>query len=260
MDNSKIALFDSGVGQLSVYLEIKKLLPLENFVIYADQKNMPYGGKSSAQINKFVLEAAEFLINRHNVKMLILACNTATVLALDKLRKSLSIPVIGVVPAIKPAAEKSQNRRIVNMSTPATAESPYLQKLINSFAQDCKVLKLKCPGLENAVEKMDQNEILTIVKKYSKTINKFNPDIVVLGCTHYPLVKKQIEDNLSHGISVIDSGAAIARQVSKTLKATNQMSSIRQKDIFYTTGDSEQFSQICSAILGSKVLAIRVES
>lgn len=260
MDNQKIALFDSGVGQLSVYQEIKKLLPKENFVIFADQKNMPYGGKTPAEIKRYVLEAAEFLINHHKVKMLVLACNTATVLALDDLRKNLSIPVIGVVPAIKPAAEKSKNRRIVNMSTPATAESPYLQKLINHFAKDCKVLKLGCPGLENAVEKMDEKETLRIIKKYSKIINKFNPDIVVLGCTHYPLVKKQIIENLNPGIDVIDSGAAIARQVSKTLKATNQMSSIRQKDIFYTTGDAEQFSKSCTAILGRKILASQVES
>lgn len=259
MDNNKIALFDSGVGQLSVYQEIKKLLPRENFVIFADQKNMPYGGKSSAEIKKFVLEAAEFLIKHHKIKIMVLACNTATVLALDKLRKNLPIPVIGVVPAIKPAAEKSKNRRIVNMSTPATARSPYLQKLINNFANNCQVLKLGCPGLENAVETMDQKEILSIIKKYTKTINKFNPDIVVLGCTHYPLVKKQIEDNLSHGINVIDSGAAIARQVSKILKESDQMSSIRQNDIFYTTGDADQFSQICSAILGNEVTAFRVE-
>lgn len=260
MDNNKIALFDSGVGQLSVYQEIKKLLPRENFVIFADQKNMPYGGKSSAEIKKFVLEAAEFLIKHHKIKMMVLACNTATVLALDKLRKNLPIPVIGVVPAIKPAAEKSKNRRIVNMSTPATARSPYLQKLINNFAKDCQVLKLGCPGLENAVETMDQKEIIRIIKKYSKIINKFNPDIVVLGCTHYPLVKNQIKENLRHSIYVVDSGAAIARQVCKTLKESGQMSNIRQNDIFYTTGDAEQFSKVCTVILGKKVLASRVES
>lgn len=260
MDNNKIALFDSGVGQLSVYQEIKKLLPRENFVIFADQKHMPYGKKSSAEIKKFVLEAAEFLIKHHKIKMMVLACNTATVLALDKLRKNLPIPVIGVVPAIKPAAEKSKNRRIVNMSTPATARSPYLQKLINNFAKDCKVLKLGCPGLENAVETMDQEEITSIIKKYSKIINKFNPDIVVLGCTHYPLVKNQIKENLTHGIDVVDSGAAIARQVSKILKESDQMSNIRQNDIFYTTGDTEQFSKVCTAILGYKILASQVES
>lgn len=258
MNSHKIAFFDSGVGQLSVYLEIKNVLPKENFVIFADQKNLPYGEKTSAQIKKYVTDATEFLIKNHNIKMMVLACNTATVLAIGKLRKEFSIPIIGVVPAIKPAAEKSKSKRIVNMSTPATAKSRYLQKLIKDFAKDCLVLKLGCPGLENAVETLNQKEIIRIIKKYAKEINKFNPDVVVLGCTHYPLVKKQIKENLNRGINIIDSSQAIARQVSKVLKESGQISETRDEDIFYTTGDAKQFSKVCSTLLSRKILAKQV--
>lgn len=258
MNSNKIALFDSGVGQLSVYLEIKKLLPRENFVIFADQKNMPYGEKSPAQIKKYVTEALEFLIKNHRIKMMILACNTATVLALDQLRKNFSIPIIGVVPAIKPAAEISKSKRIVNMSTPATAKSPYLDKLVKKYAKNCKLLKLGCPGLENAIETLSQKEIVKMVKKYAKEINNYNPDVVVLGCTHYPLVKKQLKDNLNAGIYILDSGEAIARQASKVLMESGQTSNTKSENIYFTTGDSQEFSRVCSTILGEKIAASQI--
>lgn len=258
IDSNKIALFDSGVGQLSVYLEVKKLLPNENFVIFADQKNMPYGEKTPSQIKKYVTEATKFLIKKHNIKMMILACNTATVLALDHLRSKLNIPFVGVVPAIKPATVISKTKRIAIMSTQATAKSSYVENLISNFAANFEVLKLGCPGLEDAVETLNQEEIRRLVKKYSGKINEFNPDVVVLGCTHYPLVKKQIKENLNRGIDIIDSGGAIAKQVNKVLKESDQISSTRQKDIFYTTGDARQFSRVCSTILERKILAIQI--
>jgi glutamate racemase len=258
MNSNKIALFDSGVGQLSVFLEVKKLLPQENFVIFADQKNMPYGEKSPAQIKKFVTQAVKFLISKHNVKMVILACNTATVLALNHLRKNFTIPIIGVVPAIKPAVEKSKKNRIVNMSTSATAKSPYLKNLINTYAKDSQVLKLGCPGLENAIESLNKKEIARLVKKYAIKVNGFDPDIVVLGCTHYPLIKGQIEKNLNPGIMIIDSGAAIAKQANKVLKETGQMSSVKENDIFYTTSDPVQFSKVSSTLVESNISAIKV--
>lgn len=258
MNSNKIALFDSGVGQFSVYLEIKKLLPRENFVIFADQKNMPYGEKSPEQIKKFVTLAAKFLIYKHHIKMLVVACNTATVIALKQLRKNFSIPIIGVVPAIKPAAEKTVKNRIVNMSTTATAKSPYLAKLINIYAKDCKVLRLGCPGLENAIETLNQKEITRLVRKYTLKVNSFDPDIVVLGCTHYPLIKGQIEKNLKPGIKIIDSGPAIAVQAQKVLKESKQMSRLKETDIYYTTADPIQFSKISSQLLGTKISAVKI--
>lgn len=256
--DNKIALFDSGVGQLSVYLEVKKLMPNESFVIFADQDNMPYGEKSSLQIKKYVKEATEYLIKKHNIKMMILACNTATVLALDHLRSKFKIPFVGVVPAIKPATEISKTKRIAIMSTQATAKSNYVEKLINVYAPNFEVLKLGCPGLENAVETLNQVEISRLVKKYSSIINEFNPDVVVLGCTHYPLVKKQIKENLNKGISVIDSGAAVAKQAGKVLTDLGLESLKKHKDIFYTTGDAKNFSKVASTLLKTKISAIKV--
>lgn len=258
MHDNKIALFDSGVGQLSVYQEVKKLMPGENFVIFADQKNMPYGEKTPSQIKNYVKVAAAYLIKKHNIKMMILACNTATVLALDHLRSKFNIPFVGVVPAIKPATEISKTKRIAIMSTQATAKSSYVEKLIFDFAPNFEVLKLACPGLENAVETLNQEGIRRLVKKYSSVINEFNPDVVILGCTHYPLIKKQIEKNLKSNIHIIDSGVAIAKRVSKVLKESDQISNTRQEDIFYTTGDAKSFSKVASFLLKAKISAIKV--
>lgn len=256
--NGKIALFDSGVGQLSVFQEVKKLMPNENFVIFADQKNMPYGEKTSTQIKNYVKSATEYLIKKHQIKMMILACNTATVLALDHLRDKFNIPFVGVVPAIKPAVEISKTKRIVIMSTQATAKSSYVENLINKFAPNFEVLKLGCPGLENAVETLNHGQIDRLVKKYTSKINEFNPDVVILGCTHYPLIKKQIEKDLKANIHVIDSGSAIAKQSDKVLNNLGLKSLKKHKDIFYTTGDAKNFSQVASTLLKTKISAIRI--
>ena len=192
--------------------------------------------------------------------MMILACNTATVLALDHLRSKFNIPFVGVVPAIKPAVEISKTKRIVIMSTQATAKSSYVENLINDFAPNFEVLKLGCPGLEDAVETLNNKEISRLVKKYSRYVNAFNPDVVVLGCTHYPLVKKQIKQNLNKGILVIDSGTAIAKQAEKVLKNLGLLSPKKHEDIFYTSGDAKQFSKICSILLGRTVSAKEVST
>lgn len=255
MENQKIAFLDSGVGGLSVFMEVKKLLPKENYIIFADQKNNPYGEKSQEQIKKFVNRATKFLTDRHSIKIIVLACNTATVMALDDLRKKFNIPIVGVVPAIKPATALTRNKKIAVMSTPVTAKSPYLRKLIDDFANGLEVLKLDCAGLQESIEISDEKTINHNLEKYAAKIKEFNADVIVLGCTHYPLLKKQIEKYFKGNVKIIDSGAAIARRIKKILEEQSLFSNKKSKDIYFTTGDPNLFSSVASKFLGYPIKA-----
>ena len=255
--NNPIGFFDSGVGLISVLIETKKLLPKENFVIFADQKHNPFGQKSKKQVKKYMLQATKFLMEKHNIKMMVIACNTASVLGLDYLRKQFHIPVIGVVPSVKTAYEFTETKKIVVMSTPATTRSPYLEDLVKKFGKGIKTFKLGCGGLEEAIEILDEKEIEKVLDKYIKRIKKFNPDIVVLGCTHYPLIRSEIQKKLGK-IKIIDSGPAIAKRIKEVLGNSNQLSSKRESDIYYTTGKPQVFSQIVSVFLNQQIEAKKV--
>lgn len=253
-DNRPIAFFDSGVGLLSVLKNTQKILPLENFIVFADQGHNPYGEKSSGQIRKFALDATNFLIKKHDIKMMVLACNTASVLALSYLREKFPIPIIGVVPAVKPALKFSTNKKIAVMSTPATAKSKYLGDLIKQYSNGSKVLKLGCSGLEEAIEILDTDTIKALLDKYTAKIGDFGADTVVLGCTHYPLVKSQIIKRLFR-VKLIDSGEAVARNIQNSLEKDNLTSAKRTGDIYYTTGNSVLFSQVATRILKRRIIS-----
>lgn len=255
MNNNPIGFFDSGVGQLSILIETKKLLPDENFIIFADQTHNPYGQKTRAQIRKYAHNAIVHLINKHKIKMMVLACNTATVLALDHLRRNFDLPIIGTVPAIKPAFTASKNKKIAVMATPATAKSKYLNDLIRKYAPTAKVIKIGCDRLEEAIEVLDKGQIKLLLKKYLAKIRQFGADVVVLGCTHYPLIKAQIKRGFESKVKVIDSGSAIAKRIKETLEAASQLSSEYRGDIYYTTGNPKIFSKVASALLHKGIKA-----
>lgn len=256
MKNNPIAFFDSGVGLFSVLDQTRKILPLENYVIFADQDHNPYGEKTRQQIVSYTEGATQFLLSKHRIKMLVLACNTATVLALEKLRKKFDIPIIGTVPAVKVACQDPKARRVVVMSTPATAKSAYLKDLIGRFSTGKKTLTVGCVGLEEAIEILDRVKIDKVLNKYIPKIEKFHPDTVVLGCTHYPLIRKEIEARLEK-VKVIDSGEAIAKQIKRVLQDSGLASQKRTGDVYYTTGDVSIFSKITSKILKQKIKSAR---
>lgn len=252
-DPRPIGFFDSGVGLISVLSETKKLLPHENFVIYADQIHNPYGERSEKQIKSYATAATDFLVKKHKIKMMVLACNTATVLALDHLRREFDLPFVGTVPAIKPAVVRSKNKRIAIMSTPATARSKYLNDLVKKYAKGAQILKIGCDGLEEAIEILDKTQIIKLIRKFAKKIKEFKADTVVLGCTHYPLFKKEISDGLGRRAEIIDSGEAIAKQIKRVLQDSGLTSQRRTGDVYYTTGDVSIFSKITSRILKQKI-------
>lgn len=254
-DKRPIGVFDSGVGGLSVLIELQKLLPKEDFIFIADQAHVPYGEKTQSQLCQLAHNISDFLIKK-NTKLIVVACNTATCHTIDYLRKEFKIPFVGTVPAVKTAAEQTMKKCIGVISTPATSESDYLSNLITDYAQGIKVVNVGCTGLENVVEKGDINskEVESLLKKFLEPIKIAGADAIVLGCTHYPFLKTKIRINIGPDIKIIDSGKAIAKRTLSLLEKSSSLNDQGGKSYYLTTGDSKVFSKVASILMKKKVL------
>src|SRR3989344_9011394 len=258
-DKRPIGVFDSGVGGLSVLKELLKLMPDENYIFLADQLNIPYGEKTSRDLERITLKVCDFLEAKRS-KIIIAACNTATCYAIDFLRTRIKTPIVGTVPAIKPAAMRCKSGIMGVISTPATAKSKYLKNLIKNNAGGLKVLNIGCYNLENTVEtgSFDTPEVFKLLLKYTRPIKEAGADTLVLGCTHYPFLKLQIKKILGKSVEIIDSGKAIARHVKKILKKSNANNDRNGKISFYTTGDPVKLSKVASFLLKKNIKAKHV--
>lgn len=258
-DKRPIGVFDSGVGGLSVLLELHKLLPKEDFIFIADQAHVPYGEKTTSQLCQLASNISDFLTKK-DVKLIVVACNTATCNSIDFLRKKFTIPFVGTVPAVKTAAEKTAKKCIGIISTPATSESSYLADLITSHAQGVKVINIGCAGLENVVEKGDINskEVESLLKKYLGPIKRAGADAIVLGCTHYPFLRSKIKTSLGPNVKIFDSGKAIAKRTLSLLKNSSSLNDRGGKSYYFTTGDGKNFSKAASVLMGKSISAKHV--
>lgn len=214
-------VFDSGVGGLSVYQEIRHLMP-DLSVIYAfDNAAFPYGEQSEQVIVERVVKMVGALCQRYSIDIIVIACNTASVISLPALREKFDLPIVGVVPAIKPAAGLTRNGIVGLLATKVTVNRPYTHELIASFAKDCQIELMGSSRLVVLAEAklhgevIDLNELRDILSPW--TSSKQCPDTIVLGCTHFPLLKNELAAVLPKGTVLVDSGAAIARRVSSLL-------------------------------------------
>jgi glutamate racemase len=253
-DNRPIGIFDSGVGGLSILREVKKHLPNESFVYLADQANNPYGGRSEKEIQKLSSNVITFLLAR-NVKLIIIACNTATVSSISYLREKFDIPLIGVVPVIKTIAQSTKSGKVAVFSTPATAKSKYLADLIEKFGGSAKVYKVGSSGLEHLIEEgiVDGPKIDEALKSALKSINTEGIDCIALGCTHYPFVVKEIIKVVGPRIKIFDSGDAIGRRTREVLDNEHLQADGQGEDFYYTTGDPKRFKMVAEKLLGVKL-------
>lgn len=260
MNNNPIGIFDSGVGGLSILLEIQKLLPQESTIFVADQAYVPYGGKTKEELIDRVTRIMEFL-EQKNVKAVVAACNTATVYTIDEMRQRFDFPIIGTVPVIKTIANITKTGKTAVFSTPATAKSPYLSDLIKKFANGISVEKIGGSGLEDLIEEGNLNspEIEKILKYHLLPLVKNNVDAIALGCTHYPFLRDKIEEIVGNNISVVDSGGAVSRRLREVLTNENLLSTQKILDLYYTTGDSKKFKRVSEELIGQKIEAKNIE-
>lgn len=221
-----ILVFDSGVGGLSIVKELDKHLGAYNLTYLFDNAYFPYGELTEDFLRKRVVELLIPLCNSTSPDLVIIACNTASTVVLSELRTNLSIPVVGVVPAIKPAAACSKKHVIGLLATPATVHRHYIQKLIDQFAKGTQVLRIGSSKLVKLVEgKLSGIPILDeqLQEIMSPWLNNqdLSPDVIVLGCTHFPLIKEQLASLFMGDVQFVDSGVAIANRVGQLLKTSH---------------------------------------
>lgn len=260
MNTQPIGVFDSGVGGLSILLEIQKLLPNETSIFVADQAYVPYGRKSKEELIERVGKIMDFFV-KNEVKAVVVACNTATVYTIDEMRKKYNIPIIGTVPVIKVIARMTRTGKTAVFSTPATAKSPYLAKLIEEFAPNIVVEKVGGSNLEELIENGNINDpaILERLKFHLLPLVKDGVDAIALGCTHYPFLKEKIKRVVGSKVKIVDSGGAVARRLSQILEIENIKSSKKGVDLYYTTGDKDKFDRVSSELIKKDIKAIQID-
>ncbi|MDO9282377.1 MAG: glutamate racemase [Methylotenera sp.] len=222
--NRPIAVFDSGVGGISVLQHIHALLPFEALLYVADSKYAPYGNKTPAEIQARCFAIADFLI-ANDAKAIVVACNTATAAAIDAMRAKYTLPnhmpIIGMEPAVKPAAEASKNGIIGVLATTGTLKSAQFAGLLESYGRNVKVVTQACVGLVECIERGEiaAENTLRLVEQYCQPLLDAGADTIVLGCTHYPFVRALIEQVTGPDVTLIDTGAAVARHLQQRLLA-----------------------------------------
>lgn len=228
--NNPIGVFDSGVGGLSIYRHLKAVLPNERFIYYADTKNLPYGDKSGEQIIRLTRQAVDWLINQH-CKLIVVACNSASAYALNALRNEYSVPIVGLVPALKPACIITKSKKIAVLATQATLSGDLFKDVIaqHATANGIQVLTHFEPKLVPWVEEgMPINhEVADLLIKKMRAWADLQVDTLVLGCTHYPFFREFLQADIdTHGLNLtlIDSGLAIAERVKSLLNHNDQLS------------------------------------
>lgn len=250
-----IGIFDSGVGGLSVVREIRQILPTEHILYLADRAHCPYGARPREEVARLAAAITRFLL-AHDAKLIVVACNSASVAALAELRAMFPIPFVGIVPAVKPAAQLTRTGKVGVMATPTTFQGELFAQLVRNHASGVEVLPMVCPGLVELAETghVDGQEARALLERYVRPLVADGADVVVLGCTHYPFYRPLVEQLAGPDVAVIDTGAAVARQVARVLDAQHLRRSGGTGTVHYFTTESDigQFRDVVQRLLGER--------
>jgi glutamate racemase len=267
VNSQPIGIFDSGVGGLTVYRALHDRLPNEHFIYLGDTARVPYGTKSLATVERYAIENSQFLASL-GIKMLVVACNTASALALPEIRKAVGLDVVGVIgpggrKAVKLLSGK-KSTKIGVIATEATIQSKAYVQAIRNASATAEIIESSCPLFVPLAEEnwTNEPETFSIAKKYLQSIVEKNVDVLVLGCTHYPILRDVIQQTVGENVTLIDSGEACAEEVEELLNAkglANEPTPNRKKrrlcddlDHFYVTDAAERFARVAERFLGVK--------
>ena len=255
MSAAPVGIFDSGVGGLSVAREIRGLLPAEPLLYLADTAYCPYGGRPVEEIRDRSVAAVAALYER-GVKAVVVACNTATGAALELLREEFPIPILGLEPAVKPAAQSTRTGRVGVMATAGTLRSERFSRLVNTFAQGVEVFAVPCPGLVELVEAGETEGEPTVgaLAELLAPLREAQVDTVVLGCTHYPFLREAVARVMGPDVQLLDSGRAVANHLQRVLREAGALAETGKGDIrLLTTGDPAAVAGVVRRLWGTDV-------
>jgi glutamate racemase len=248
-------VYDSGIGGLSVWREIVSLLPGENTIYVADQAHCPYGERSLQEIQRLSKGIVRFLLGQ-GAKLVVVACNTASAAALYALRQRFDVPIVGMEPAVKPAAERTISGKVGVMATTATYEGEPFARLMQRFSTSVQVVQRVCPWLVERVEagQLDGPDTVAAVRACLQPLLDEGVDVLVLGCTHYPFLRPVIERVMGPGVEVIDPAPAVARQVRRVLVREDllQVSAAGGQHVFFTAGGLQPFETMLGRVVGHR--------
>ncbi len=241
-----IGIFDSGVGGLTIWHEIHRLMPQESSLYLADSQNAPYGEKSQSEIIELSVKNTRFLLQK-GAKIIVVACNTATTMAIQHLRKEFNVAFVGIEPAIKPAALKSKTKKVGVLATKGTLNSTLFNETYRRFGRDIEATIRAGSGLVELIEtgKKDSAEMRQLLYRYLQPMIANNCDHIVLGCTHYPFLKPLIQELTPAHVEIIDSGEAVALQTQRILLENQQTTEqLKGQHQFFTNGNAQVLSTL----------------
>lgn len=258
MNNAPIGVFDSGLGGLTAVREFLKILPNENIVYFGDTGRVPYGSRSDETIKKYAFQDAKFLL-KHNVKMVVAACGTVSSVATN-LKHDLPVPYTGVVsPTCYAAVHTTQNKKVGIIGTSATIKSHSYKKQIQEFDSSITVIEQDCPLfvplVENGFIHKDDQIVRLVIKRYLAPLMDAGVDTVILGCTHYPIIKDAISSVIGENVTLIDSGKETALYAKKVLDEQGLLnnSTNKGKCEFFVSDTPEGFENIAGIFLGENI-------
>ncbi|AKR44020.1 glutamate racemase [Methylophilus sp. TWE2] len=250
--NAPVGVMDSGVGGLSVLQHLTRQLPHEHFIYFADSAHAPYGNKTATEIQQRCFTIADTLIAK-GAKALVVACNTATAAAIAAMRERYSLPIIGMEPAVKPAAAASKNGIIGVLATTGTLKSAQFAALLEHYGQGVQVVTQACVGLVECIEQgqLDTPHTLALLEQYCQPLIAAGADTIVLGCTHYPFVRKHIQTIVGPDVTLIDTGAAVAKRLQQVLEQEQMLNTATEAgDYVFLTSGMEKTGRVMQELWG----------
>jgi glutamate racemase len=257
-----IAVFDSGVGGLTVLHECLVWLPHEDFVYLGDTARFPYGGRDPETLREMAVEIGSYLVEEERAKLVVVACNSAAAAGLPRIAEATGIAVVGVIaPAARQAARATQNGRVGLLATPATVASGAYERAIKAADQEIELFSVPCPKLAPLIQEggaLDPR-VIDIVDEYCEPLHAAGVDTAILGCTHYPIVRPVLQRALGRTVTLVSSGQAIADEVERELSARRLDNEIDRRGSyrFLCTGDAEEFRAVAARSLGLPVGDVR---
>ncbi|MFK7909305.1 MAG: glutamate racemase [Akkermansiaceae bacterium] len=240
---SPIGILDSGLGGLSVLNEVRKVLPNESIIYFGDSAWCPYGVREAHEIQRRVFEVTDFLIEK-GCKLIIVACNSATIAAVEALRATYPLPFVGMEPGVKPAAALTKSGTVGVLATEASLAGEKFHRLVDAHAGGIRVITRPCPNFVELVEagELSGDRARGIVEEETLPLIETGADVLVLGCTHYPFLRPLIKEVAGSGVTILDTGAAVAKQVASFLPADSGNAS--PKFEIHTSGDLDHLGEI----------------